>query len=457
MRKFVLLCIGVLASALAGGEAKAAVPAESSAGAAPSLGRYIVVLRQGADAAQVTAKHGKAYGFAPQLVYRHALRGYAATLPEAALAGIASRPEVRFVSEDGEVTAASCPTVTLTAVAPQCLPTGVDRIDADASSTAAGNAQGEVPVNVAVLDTGTEGSHPDLNVVGGVNCTGDNRGALVDPGKVAHGTHVGGIIGAKDNGFGVVGIAPGARLYSVRVLEKDVEGTVSMLLCGLDWVIATRSNADPTDDIAVANMSLSAGREDDGNCGRTNQDALHLAICNAAAAGIVSVAAAGNEGVDLASSAPATYDEVLAVTAIVDYDGRPGGLGTMPPNFPKYSCGPEDDDSGAFFSNFATQVADQSHTIAAPGACIYSTWSEARYSLLSGTSMATPHVAGTAALCIASGRCARLTPQQIVDKIVSDAARYNNAKRNSGYGFQDDPLRPISGKYYGYLIRAALY
>ena len=122
------------------------------------------------------------------------------------------------------------------------------------------------------------------------------------------------------------------------------------------------------DDIAVANMSLTAGGGvDDGNCGRTNQDVLHLAICRVADAGVVSVAATGNSGVDFSTNwAPAIYDEVLAVTAIVDFDGRPGGLGTVPSEFPKYSCGEEDDDSAAFFSNYTTEAAEAAHTIAAP-------------------------------------------------------------------------------------------
>jgi len=431
--------------------------ASLAGGAGATWGQYIVVLEPGADRGSVVAS-ARSLGGDVVKQYRHALDGFAVRLADEAGGALAARAGVEFVAEDGEVTAASCPTVTRSSVVPQCLPTGIDRIDVDASSAAAGDSRGDLPVNVAVLDTGTEGSHPDLNVVGGVNCIGDNRGALEDPGQVAHGTHVGGTIGAKDNGFGVVGIAPGARLYSVRVLDKQLRGTISALICGLDWVIATRQNADPTDDITVANMSLTGPGADDGNCGRTNHDVLHVAICNAAAAGIVSVAATGNSGVDFSTSwAPAIYDEVIAVTAIVDYDGKPGGLGTVPPEFPKFSCGVEDDDSAAFFSNFTTEAAEALHTIAAPGACIYSTWSGGQYSLLSGTSMATPHVAGTVALCIASGACAGLTPRQIVEKIVSDAARYNNARKNSGYGFQDDPLRPTGDRYYGYLINASLY
>ena len=115
------------------------------------------------------------------------------------------------------------------------------------------------------------------------------------------------------------------------------------------------------------------------------------------------------------------------------------------------------DDSAAFFSNFATLAEDQAHTIAAPGVCIASTYPGGLYAVHTGTSFASPLVAGTVALCIASGPCAGLTPRQIIQKIVSDAAAYNNSKKNIGYGFEGDPLRPISGKYFGYLVRAGLY
>ncbi len=115
------------------------------------------------------------------------------------------------------------------------------------------------------------------------------------------------------------------------------------------------------------------------------------------------------------------------------------------------------DDSAAWFSNFATLAQDRVHTVAAPGVCIGSTYPGGLYAANSGTSFASPLVAGTVALCIAAGPCAGLTPRQIIQKIVADASAYNSTKKNSGYGFEGDPLRPISGKYYGYLIRAALY
>jgi subtilisin family serine protease len=113
------------------------------------------------------------------------------------------------------------------------------------------------------------------------------------------------------------------------------------------------------------------------------------------------------------------------------------------------------DDTAVFFSNFATTGADQAHTVAAPGVCILTDFLGGQLALESGTSFASPLVAGVAALCIASGPCAGLTPAQVRQKLVSDASAYNTA--NPGYGFAGDPLGPQAGKYYGYLVRAALY
>jgi subtilisin family serine protease len=95
--------------------------------------------------------------------------------------------------------------------------------------------------------------------------------------------------------------------------------------------------------------------------------------------------------------------------------------------------------------------------VSAPGVCIGSTYLNVAYAISTGTSFASPLVAGTVALCIASGPCAGLTPPQIVQRITADAASYTTANKNADYGFAGDPLRPTSGKYYGYLIRAGLY
>jgi subtilisin family serine protease len=129
-----------------------------------------------------------------------------------------------------------------------------------------------------------------------------------------------------------------------------------------------------------------------------------------------------------------------------DLDGQPGALNAN-------GCG-NSDDAPAGFSNFATLLSDQAHTLAAPGVCIFSTSINSGYRTGSGTSYSTPHAAGTAALCIATGNCTG-PPRQVIQKLRSDATAYNTA--NPRYGFDGDPLRPITGKYYGYLIRAGRY
>jgi subtilisin family serine protease len=189
---------------------------------------------------------------------------------------------------------------------------------------------------------------------------------------------------------------------------------------------------------------------------------MHLAICDSVAAGVTYVVAAGNDAADMQGSIPAAYDEVLTAAGLRDYDGLPGGFGSPGSECP--STNPLDD--GAFLlSNFATLASDQAHTIAAPGVCILSTVAPGShlfpgtelYGTISGTSMSSPHVAGTVALCIATGACAGLTPAQIIQKLRGDAEKYNTTK-GKDYGFIGDPLRPFDGgQYYGYLIRAASY
>jgi subtilisin family serine protease len=443
-----LVVLGVLAPA-------AALPARAQAEDPPS-GRYIVVLKGSrTDPEAVAADHAQRYGVEPSHVYRHALQGYAATVPDTELKALRRDRKVAWVAKDQAVALPERARYQTSAFETgkafrQVSPTGVDRIDADLSSALSGNGSGSVDVNVAVLDTGIDKSHRDLNVVGGVNCI-KKKGSISD--TDGHGTLVAGIIGAKDNGKYVVGVAPGARLWSVVVVSKKGYASERSILCGLDFVIATRSDGDPANDIAVANLSLAGPGGDDGACGSVDQDALHQAVCRAVAAGVTVVAAAGNESQDLANATPAAYHKVLAVTAMADHDGLPGGLATTSPC--RNSRSMADDAAAAAFSNFAVSPEDVAHTISAPGTCILSTYPKKNAAYGAGTSAASPHVAGVVALCIASGPCAGLTPEKVIEKLIADAADHSAA--DPGYGFAGDPGHSVPGRYYGYLVRAAGY
>jgi subtilisin family serine protease len=136
---------------------------------------------------------------------------------------------------------------------------------------------------------------------------------------------------------------------------------------------------------------------------------------------------------------------VLAVTAVADFNGQPGGGAAA-------TCRSDVDETAADFSNYASPgSADANHTIAAPGVCINSTWKGGGYNTISGTSMASPHVAGTAALCIGVGKCPG-TPSDVINKLRGDAS-----VQSLGYGFAGDPNSSIGDRYYGYLIRAGGY
>jgi subtilisin family serine protease len=447
----VLAAAALALAAFSPGAAAAAPVFGHSAGGAElqgRAGRYIVVLKDSAeDPGTVADYHSRRYGAQVSDVYRHALHGYAATISSTEVAKLRADESVDFVADDRDFTATTKPDPGVPPQPPQILGLDMQRIGADASSTKSGDGAGAVEADIAILDGGIDVSHPDLNVVGGVACRGPSY-----QDEDGHGTHVAGTAAARDNAIGMAGVAPGARLWAVRVLGKNGIGTEGNIICGVDWVTATHEDADPSNDIDVANLSLGAPGEDDGACGTTSKDALHLAICGSTAAGVTYVVSAGNSGQDLAEFAPAAYQEVLTTTAMTDTDGVPGSLG------PAATCYPAaPDDVAANFSNFATQPSDFLHTIAAPGVCTVSTWLGGTYHAFVGTSMAAPHITGVVALCIASGVCAGLTPAQIGMKIVNEAAAYNTQRRNATYGFAGDPLRPITGKYYGYLIRAALY
>lgn len=211
-------------------------------------------------------------------------------------------------------------------------------------------------VKVAVLDTGVA-RHDDLepNVKGGVNFTSSNRDDYRD--RAGHGTHVAGIIAAIDNERGVVGVAPEAEVYAVKVLGDDGSGSYEWIARGLDWAVENRMD--------IVSMSLGSNY---GN------DILHDAVKRAYAKNVTIVAAAGNDGDEYPDDDidyPARYPESIAVGAINKYLNR------------------------SWFSSDGAELE-----ISAPGEQIYSTYLENDYAILSGTSMATPFVTGVLALLI---------------------------------------------------------
>ncbi len=346
---------------------------------------YIVTLKAGVNPASMANEMALQHGLGLRHVYRHALSGFAARVPAGRLKALAKDARVLAVHPDEFVSLdkRKCNTPPCggggdeppVPPASQIIPTGVERINGDLSSALAGNGSGAVNVDVAVIDTGIMTGHSDLNVVGGINCS-KGRASKYSDGN-GHGTHVAGTIAAKDNNQGVVGVAPGARLWAVRVLNNAGSGFTSDIICGIDWVTEHAAT------IEVANMSLGGSGSDSGGCSGHPQ---HQAICNSVAAGVTYVVAAGNESDDSAKHVPAAYDEVITVSALADFDGESGGEANA-------TCRNDSDDTFANFSNYGADV-----DIIAPGVCIESTWNDGGLNTISGTSMAAPHVAGAAAL-----------------------------------------------------------
>jgi subtilisin len=325
------------------------------------------------------SQFANAYGLEVSYMYRMALNGVAANVPEGRLNALRNDTRVAYVEPDLVMT-------TLV----QDIPTGIDRSFASGNSNLSINGSDErVDVDVAVIDTGIDFEHPDLNVVSGTDCTltsgggpfasrycgGPGEGTGGDDDQ-SHGTHVAGTIGALDNGIGVVGVAPGARLHAVKVLDSSGSGYTSGIIAGIEWVVAQGN-------IEVANMSLGGS-----GISTAYQDAIDNAVAN----GVVMVVAAGNSNADANNYSPAFVPSAITVSALADFDGVAGGFGSP-------TCRSDQDDTLADFSNWGSAV-----DIAAPGVCILSTYpiEMGEYASISGTSMAAPHVAGAAAL-LASG------------------------------------------------------
>ena len=320
----------------------------------------------------------------------------AVELPVNALDGVLRNPNVVGVEFDAEVSISGRNGGGNTQPQPaQTLPWGVDRVDAELASAAGVTGLGGT---VCVIDTGVDKDHQDLqaNIAGGRNFVA--KGATVDQSKWdddnGHGTHVAGTIAAVDNTIGVVGVAHHASLLAAKVLNRRGSGYLSDVIAGIDYCVS--SGAD------VVSMSLGTS---------SDVQAMHNAVDSAYASGVLLVAAAGND-YGGAVSYPAAYDSVVAVSATAN------------------------DDSLASFSSVGPEVE-----LAAPGVSILSTWNDGYYNTISGTSMATPHVSGVAALAMQANPL--LTNVEVRALLQNTADDLGVAGRDNyfGYGLVDAELQ----------------
>ena len=381
-------------------------PSSSSSSTSPSYsaykmgqvipGQYIVVLNDDVlnlrDILSEVAKKVNIEGTEILYIYEDVLNGFAISVPnERIIEVLEQSPFVDHIEKDKVVKAFA-----------QTLPSGVNRVDGDLSFTKSGSGGGVINTDIAILDSGIYTSHSDLNVyhqksfVSGTSSGNDDNG---------HGTHVAGIAAAKDNSIGVVGVAPGAKLWAIKVLDRNGSGALSTIIKGIDYI---RQYAN---QIEVANLSLGC---------ECKSSAFDTAINNAVKAGITFVVASGNSGKDASTFSPANNPNVIAVSAIGDSDGKCGGTGP--------STGSGRDDTLASFSNYGSVV-----DIAAPGTKIYSTYKGNSYTTMSGTSMASPHVAGAAALYEASHPGA--SPSEVRNALLSGGSTSSTTCDGKGHGY----------------------
>ena len=345
MKKLCVVFVGIFASLLfiwgcsSDAPTSPADTSSSTTGLAKAFGQERVNVLVGFERGNRPDAILQAVGGSINQEFRHLPVVYV-SIPASARQGLENNPNILYVEEE-----------IMRDYVAQVLDWGVDRTDAEyvwATSSYDGSG-----VNVAVLDSGGDMDHPDITWAGGYSCTDSDPNYWED--KVGHGTHCAGIISANNNTIGVVGVAPNCNIWAVQVGGRRI--STLDIIEGIDWVLATHNDSDPNNDIQVISMSFG------GPASTAEEDAL-LAAYND---GILCIAAAGNESG--AVSAPANYACVMAIAASTSTDGF------------------------ATYSNYGPEIE-----LIAPGSYIYSTYKRAKYTTMSGTSMACPMAAGCAVL-----------------------------------------------------------
>jgi subtilisin family serine protease len=377
MRKLVLAGLASVAAVVACSDVPAPVAPRPTPTSAPSTsrgaaieGRYIVLFRSGTDVDRESSRIAAATGGKVTHRYHAAVRGMAIQLPAAAAAALANVPSVALVEQDQVMTASTIQTGATW---------GLDRIDQrnlPLSTSYTYNSTG-AGVTAYIIDTGILFSHSEF---GGRATTGVDE---ITPGGNAadcngHGTHVSGTVGGS-----TYGVAKGVNLVAVRVLDCGGSGPNTGVIAGVDWVTA-QHQADPTKP-AVANMSLGGGAS----------SALDQAIANSVASGVTYGVAAGNGNIlgiaqNACNYSPSREPSAITVSAT------------------------DKTDTKASWANYGTCV-----DIFAPGVGITSSWFDGGTNTISGTSMATPHVVGAAALYLQANPAA--TPAQVASALTSNA------------------------------------
>jgi subtilisin family serine protease len=331
-------------------------------------GKYIVVLKESAvdigalgQAQTLKAKKGivaeKARGLMKgkgissaklERAYGKAILGFSAGLTKPEMEELAKDPNVDFIEPDRIITLAPPPGRGNgggdDGGGGQSIPYGI---------TDVGGALDAIGKTAWIIDTGIDLDHPDLNVstTHGFSAFTKGKNAGFDDGN-GHGTHCAGTVAAIDNGIGVVGVAAGATVVPVKVLDARGSGSYSGVIDGVDYVAANAAIGD------AVNMSL----------GGPVSEALDLAVRNAAESGLLFALAAGNESDDANNHSPARANHANIWTVSAK----------------------DADNNFASFSNFGNPPVD----VCAPGVGINSTWKGGGYNTISGTSMAAPHVCG---------------------------------------------------------------